>query len=61
MLLEISCVLAFYVAESNGRLTLKHGLQPQYEESIAVIILLSLVLALFITGLVGFQAKTTFN
>ena len=57
MLLGIACTIAFYSVESNGRLTLNHGLQPQYKQTVAVIILLSLVLVLFITGLVGFQAN----
>jgi hypothetical protein len=57
MLLGIACILAFYETESNSIFTLNRGLQPQYEESIAGIILLSFVLALFIIGLVGFQAN----
>ena len=57
MLLGIACTLAFYAIESKTGLTLNHGLQPQYEELVAVIILLSLALVLFITGLVGFQAN----
>ena len=57
MLLGIVCILAFYAIESNARLTLDHGLEPQYEESIVAIVLLSFALALFIIGLVGFQAN----
>ena len=57
MFLGIACILAFYAMETNARLTLDHGLEPQYEESIAVIILLFFALALFIIALVGFQAN----
>ena len=57
MLLGAACSIAFYSVVSNARPTLNHGLQPQYEELVALIILLSLVLVLFITGLVGFQAN----
>ena len=57
MLLGTACTIAFYSVESNTRPTLNHGLQPLYKQTVAIIILLSLVLALFITGLVGFQAN----
>ena len=57
MLLGIACILAFYATESRTRLEFNHGLQSQYEESVVVIILLSLVLAIFIIGLIGFQAN----
>ena len=57
MLLGIAFTIAFYSVESNTRPTLNHGLQPQYKQTVAVIILLALVLVLFITGLVGFQAN----
>ena len=57
MLLGIACTLAFLATESNAKLTFNRGFQPLYEESVAVMILLSLVLAIFITGLVGFQAN----
>ena len=57
MLLGIVCMLAFYAIESKTALTLNHGLQPQFKKTVAGIILLSLALVLFITGLVGFQAN----
>ena len=57
MLLGIACTLAFYAIESKTGLTLNHGLQPQFKKTVAGIILLSLALVLFITGLVGFQAN----
>ena len=36
---------------------LHHVIEPQYEESVAIIILLSFALTLFIIGLCGFQAN----
>ena len=36
---------------------LHHVIEPQYEESVAIIILLTFALGLFIIGLCGFQAN----
>ena len=36
---------------------LRHVIEPQYEESVAIIILLSFALTLFIIGLCGFQTN----
>ena len=59
MFLGIACVIAFYAIVSNVRfqMGLHHVIEPQYEESVAIIILLSFALALFIIGLCGFQAN----
>ena len=57
MLLGIACILAFYAVVSNTRLILTSENKSQPEEFFAVIILLSFALALFIMGLVGFQAN----
>ena len=57
--LGIACVIAFYAIVSNVRfpMRLHHVIEPQYEESVAIIILLSFALTLFIIGLCGFQAN----
>ena len=59
MFLGIACVITFYAIVSNVRfqIGLYHVIEPQYEESVAIIILFTFALALFIIGLCGFQAN----
>ena len=59
LFLGFACILLFCGIISNAGFEthLFHVLKPQFEESVAVIILLSFALALFIIGLCGFQAN----
>ena len=57
LLLGIACILGFHMKESSIKFSLNYTHVPQYEESISVIILASLALALFITALGGYQAN----
>ena len=57
LLLGIACILGFHMEESNIKFGLNYTHVPQYEETISVIILASLALALFITALGGYQAN----